>query len=71
MARRFQRRGRAPQTEHSNEAAVPAGAVLIGRSMAADGHPRDEIQDFLSANFRRIDVPATLDRVFEPAPLPS
>jgi len=43
--------------------------VLIGRSMVADGHSRDEIQEFLALNFRRIDVAATLDRVYEDSAL--
>ena len=71
MARRFQRGGRAHQAPYTEEVAIPAGALLIGRRLADEGCPRDEIHDFLSANFRRIDVPATLDRVFEPSSMAS
>ena len=69
MARRFRRGNRSHDADHAADEAVPPGAVLIGRSMAADGHSRDEIQEFLALNFRRIDVAATLDRVYEDSAL--
>ena len=46
---------------------VPAGALLLARRMADEGHSRDEVAEFLAENFRRIDVPAAVDHAFQDA----
>ena len=43
---------------------VPAGAVLMARRLADEGHTREEVTEFLAENFRRIDVPAAVDHAF-------
>jgi len=46
---------------------VPAGAVLMARRLADEGHTREEVTEFLADNFRRIDVPAAVDHAFQDA----
>ena len=46
---------------------VPAGALLMARRMADEGHTREEVTEFLAENFRRIDVPAAVDHAFQDA----
>ena len=46
---------------------MPAGAVLMARRLADEGHTRDEVTEFLAENFRRIDVPAAVDHAFQDA----
>ena len=46
---------------------VPAGALLMARRLADEGHTRDEVTEFLAENFRRIDVPAAVDHAFQDA----
>ncbi|HEX5910698.1 MAG TPA: hypothetical protein VFY44_09410 [Thermoleophilaceae bacterium] len=46
---------------------IPAGAVLMARRMADEGHTRGEVAEFLAENFRRIDVPAAVDHAFQDA----
>jgi len=46
---------------------IPAGAVLMARRLADEGHTRDEVTEFLAENFRRIDVPAAVDHAFQDA----
>jgi hypothetical protein len=48
---------------------IPAGAVLMARRLADEGHTRDEVTEFLAENFRRIDVPAAVEHAFQvPSP---
>ncbi len=47
---------------------VPAGALLMARRLADEGHTRGEVTEFLAENFRRIDVPAAVDHAFLDAP---
>jgi len=60
--RRFERSVEPPPSDD-----VPAGALLLARRMADEGHPREEVAEFLADNFRRIDVPAAVDRAFQDA----
>ena len=60
--RRFERSVEPPPADD-----VPAGALLLARRMADEGHPREEVAEFLADNFRRIDVAGAVDRAFQDA----
>ena len=58
--RRFERSVEPPPADD-----VPAGALLVARRMADEGHPREEVAEFLDGNFRRIDVSAAVAHAFQ------
>jgi hypothetical protein len=66
VPRRFDRSVEPPPAED-----VPAGALLMARRLADEGHTREEVTEFLAENFRRIDVPAAVDHAFQDAPTAS
>jgi len=60
--RRFERSVDPPPAED-----VPAGALLMARRLADEGHTREEVTEFLADNFRRIDVPTAVGHAFQDA----
>ncbi|HYI36868.1 MAG TPA: hypothetical protein VEX39_09705 [Thermoleophilaceae bacterium] len=60
--RRFERSVEPPPADD-----VPAGALLMARRLADEGHTREEVTEFLADNFRRIDVPTAVGHAFHDA----